>query len=134
MKDNIQVVKSWINKAYEDLEMGHRAMKGDKLYPASACFHAQQSAEKILKGCLINFGYEITKDLKTHELEILIATLEKQIELSHDLHLWVEDLDDYGVKPRYPTDTGDPTFQEAIDALRYAENIIDYCLLQILKF
>jgi HEPN domain-containing protein len=45
--------KAWFEKADQDLEMARRALGPQKALPAMACYHAQQCAEKYLKGYLV---------------------------------------------------------------------------------
>ena len=45
--------RNWFEKADQDLELARRALGPGKPLPAMACFHAQQCAEKYLKGYLI---------------------------------------------------------------------------------
>ncbi|MFN0050222.1 MAG: HEPN domain-containing protein [Cytophagales bacterium] len=128
MKNNIDVVNQWVDKSKEDLDMAKRAIAFQPFYTASCCFHCQQSAEKLLKATLIFFEYEITKDLKTHNLNLLVSLLENHIELDFDFHYWIDELNDYGVKPRYPTDTGQPTYSEAEEAILICQKIFDYLI------
>ena len=45
--------QKWFEKADQDLEMARRALGPEKPLPEMACYHAQQCAEKYLKGYLI---------------------------------------------------------------------------------
>jgi hypothetical protein len=45
--------REWFEKADQDLEMARRALGPEKPLPGMACYHAQQCAEKYLKGYLI---------------------------------------------------------------------------------
>ncbi len=44
--------RSWFDKADQDLEMARRALGPPSPLPSMACYHAQQCAEKYLKGYL----------------------------------------------------------------------------------
>ncbi len=100
MKNNFDVVNQWINSYKEDLEMANRAIDFQPFFTSSCCFHCQQAAEKIIKAALIFYGYEITKDLRTHDLPLLASILENHIELNYDFNFWLDELNDYAVKPR----------------------------------
>ena len=45
--------QDWFEKADQDLELARRALGPGKPLPGMACYHAQQCAEKYLKGYLI---------------------------------------------------------------------------------
>ena len=45
--------RDWFEKADQDLEMARRALGPEQPLPEMACYHAQQCAEKYLKGYLI---------------------------------------------------------------------------------
>lgn len=68
MKDKADLVQGWIRKAASDL----LAMKASAEVGAldAACFHAQQAAEKYLKGYLVDRDREIPH---THNLYKLLA-------------------------------------------------------------
>ena len=53
MTDAAPEPRSWFEKAVEDLVMARRAMDPTGPLPAMACYHAQQCAEKHLKGFLV---------------------------------------------------------------------------------
>lgn len=44
--------QDWVKKAESDWEMAKRALRGKRLLPDAACYHAQQCAEKYLKAIL----------------------------------------------------------------------------------
>jgi HEPN domain-containing protein len=43
--------RAWVAKAEEDFEMARLALRRKKPLTDPACFHAQQCAEKYLRGC-----------------------------------------------------------------------------------
>ena len=45
--------RDWFEKADQDLELARRALGPGKPLPEMSCYHAQQCAEKYLKGYLI---------------------------------------------------------------------------------
>ena len=47
---------AWFAIADDDMELARRALGPDRPLPALACFHAQQCAEKYLKGYLVARG------------------------------------------------------------------------------
>ena len=47
--------QGWFEKAEQNLEMARRAMLPRQIqFPQMACYHAQQCAEKYLKGFLVS--------------------------------------------------------------------------------
>jgi len=72
MNTNELVVKEWVSAALEDF--GSASVLAKVPYHAPACYHCQQSVEKILK------AYIIAKEntlIKTHDLDDLISKCEK---------------------------------------------------------
>lgn len=56
--------RAWVAKAEEDFEMARLALRRKKPLTDPACFHAQQCAEKYLKGMLVARGQIFPK---THD-------------------------------------------------------------------
>jgi HEPN domain-containing protein len=63
-------VEAWLRQADNDLAMASYALDGG--FPAQACYHASQAAEKALKAILISLDRE---PRQTHALEALVASL-----------------------------------------------------------
>jgi HEPN domain-containing protein len=64
MQDDLSHARGWFLKADSDLAAAHRIVDGDGPYD-TACFHAQQAAERLLKGLLAYAGQPIPP---THHL------------------------------------------------------------------
>ena len=84
----------------------------------SACFHAQQCAEKYMKALLVAKGVGFPR---THDL-LLIAQLCAEADIliglaPERLHA----LSDYAVRARYPGD--EPIVEEAKDAVLIAKSV-----------
>ena len=56
---------SWVVKAEEDYEVARSALRRKKPFTYTACFHAQQCAEKYLKALLVADAHPFSK---THDL------------------------------------------------------------------
>jgi len=67
MPDRTQLAPGWFLKAESDLNTAQRMAESDGPYD-TACFHAQQAAEKYLKGLLAFQGEPFPR---THNLEEL---------------------------------------------------------------
>jgi HEPN domain-containing protein len=69
----IAIVREWIAKAENDLIAAVQLLKLGRQAPADVvCFHAQQCAEKYIKGALVHRGISFSK---THDLELLVRSL-----------------------------------------------------------
>ena len=67
--DRLSVVRSWFKKAENDLTNAERTMKMEIPPCDTICFHAQQCAEKYLKGFLTFYEIDFPK---THSVEELV--------------------------------------------------------------
>ena len=91
-------VRGWLRKAESDLRNIALVLPAADCPFDTVCFHAQQAAEKYLKGWLTYLGVPFPK---VHDLEELIALLpaDERIALAAaDAAL----LSQLGVAPRYP--------------------------------
>ncbi len=69
MQSRLTHARGWFLKAESDLAAARRVVDGDGPYD-TACFHAQQAAEKLLKGLL---AFRDQAFPHTHNLEELLA-------------------------------------------------------------
>lgn len=69
--------QDWFEKTEKDLVMARRAMDSEGPIPEMACYHAQQCAEKHLK------GYLVSQKL-AHELRCMMEQFTKPVEGQHD--------------------------------------------------
>ena len=95
----------WVAKADADLDTAKReaAVVESPNYDA-VCFHAQQCAEKYIKGVLLENGLRVPR---IHDLETLIDLLSSQYpELQKVIHL-ARILSAMAVEVRYPGMTAD---------------------------
>jgi len=118
-------VDRWRRKATEDLRVAEILLKSsDPPIPYSAiCFHAQQAAEKFLKGWLVSRGLPAPR---THDLESLVrrgAKLEPSLEAIRDA---AARLRPFAVAPRYPGEIPEPGEEQALEAIRRAKEIRDF--------
>lgn len=92
----------WFDKAKDDLVAAEKLHGIPETSSSIVAFHAQQAAEKYLKGFLIHHEIEPPR---THDLEEILGRGSEIEEDIDRLRSTVEGLTDYGVAPRYP-DTG----------------------------
>ena len=91
------------------------------------CFHAQQAAEKYLKGYLVWLDIE---PKRTHDLEDLIllaGTKDKGILLLKDM---LAELTPFAVEPRYP-EFEEPSLKDTKRAIKIAQELKDYILKKL---
>ena len=113
--------QDWFAKADEDMEMARRALGPDRPIPAMACYHAQQCAEKYLKGYLVANGVPFRL---VHDLAYLIGLCTGLKPDFADLRSAAEVLTEYLAITRYPTEgSQEPDIEEAQEAIRLAEQI-----------
>lgn len=128
MRNDRDHARGWFLKAQSDLANGHRSLSGDGPYDTT-CFHAQQAAEKCLKGLLACLGQPIPKTHNLEDLRGLCAALAPDLPLS-DAEL--AELTPYAVQLRYDLDFW-PDREEARKALETAERVRSAVLAQIPK-
>jgi HEPN domain-containing protein len=113
-----ELVREWLKKAENDLKSAQVLLAAEEGLLDTACFHAQQVAEKSLKALLTARGVEFPK---THVLLFLVNLFNDA-----DINLFREKLDrltDYAVEARYPGDYLEPEREEAEEAVRLAHDI-----------
>ena len=118
MKSDIEHARSWLLKAQSNFANARLVLDQGDAYD-TACFHAQQAAEKCLKAVLAANGREI---LRIHDLVAL------RDEIRKDHPGWalaepdLETLNRYAVRMRYDLDFW-PETTEAAAALELAERV-----------
>lgn len=109
-------VKNWLLRAYEDLAVIEAITKEKHFFPNPVCFHAQQAAEKYLKGFL---AYNDLHVRKIHDLEALVKECEKIDESFKTLNESIVFLNQFYVESCYPDDrieVSDKDAKKAYDA------------------
>ena len=109
---------AWVERAEEDYAVAQSSLRRKRPFTYTACFHAQQCAEKYLKALLVAGGHPFSK---THDLLVLNDECTRAgILLSFsedDLSILLS----YSVRVRYPGE--DPTPEEAREALTIAKSV-----------
>jgi HEPN domain-containing protein len=120
---NRQLALRWFEYAKNDLRAATIMLSCDDVAPRTACFLAQQSAEKALKAILILKGLHVSR---THDLDALSEKLPgkayKEFE-AFDL-TW---LTEWSVESRYPGDWPEASREDAKKAVTIATEVINAC-------
>jgi HEPN domain-containing protein len=129
--DKNNVARAWFLKAENDLKAARQIMLMAAPPTDTICFHAQQCAEKYLKGLLT---YHQIAAPKTHSLEELARLCEQAVPGITTELTEVETLTSYGVQVRYPDDLYyDIPMADAVEALAIAEKV-KQAVLSMVKF
>ena len=119
---------AWLAKAENDLLNIENNLSARVIPWDTVCFHAQQAAEKLLKGFLVFHGRALPR---THDL---IALLSACVQVTPGLAKLQQDcqrLTQYAVASRYPDDLYEPDEKdgrEMIEATRRVRAEILSCL------
>ncbi len=116
-----QPERGFFEKAEQDLEMAHRALGPDKPLPEMVCYHAQQCAEKYLKGFLVAHSLPFRF---VHDLVYLVQLCAKKEPDFAEVMLAAEILGEYGTTVRYPMEGAEqPDTEAAREAIALAEQV-----------
>jgi HEPN domain-containing protein len=112
---------AWFTKAEADLQAAELLLNAANPLLDIVCYHAQQCAEKYLKGYLVARSIPFKF---VHELAYLTRLcVEQEPEFSEIIDI-ASELQDYATGVRYPDDELDePTLQEAQKAVACAKEI-----------
>lgn len=114
-----EVAEGWFKKAENDLITAEAAMNLAHPPTDTICFHAQQCAEKYLKGFLVVYQIYFEKSHSIEYLLSLCAQVDKEIqgELADAKILSV-----YAVEARYP-DFGEISIEDMKSAVEVAKKV-----------
>ncbi len=116
-------INRWLIKAGHDLKTAQTMLITDPPITDTVCFHAQQCAEKSLKAFLTFSDIHIEK---THFLPRLIELCRGINSSFDDLKEAAIALTDYAVEVRYPDDWREIPLNEAVKAVKNAEEIMTF--------
>jgi len=109
----------WLRYARGDLDSAEDSFA--TLEPRHLCFMAQQGTEKAIKAVLVYCQIEFPF---THDLEDLRLRVPEGWSF-RDEAIDADALTQWAVESRYPTDSPEPTEQDACDALVLARSVLD---------
>lgn len=105
-------VADWLARANDDI-LTIEALAREKGPPRIMCFHAQQAAEKLLKGFLASREVHVRK---VHDLQELIDACKKLDQSFEQLRADARYLTKFYTEARYPTEIPDFTENDAREA------------------
>lgn len=114
--------EEWLTRADEDLRAAV-LMSEEGSLPNPICFHAQQVAEKALKGYLVAHGQIVRK---THALDDLLARCTKRNPMFEQLRDDALYLTQFYTEARYPGDFSAFTLEQAKRAVGAARHVLDF--------
>ena len=118
MKSRADLVRGWLRKAASDLDNLRLCLAADQALD-TACFHAQQAVEKVLKAYLV--AYEVDFPF-LHNLEKLVTICAQRDVDFNSLLEAAQELTPYAVELRYDEECW-PDHGTALTALQAAERI-----------
>jgi HEPN domain-containing protein len=126
MKEQRDLVRNWLRKAESDLVAATLAIRAEAALD-TACFHAQQAAEKLLKAYLLAHNIEFPL---THNLARLLLLCEARDPAFSRLLPLAESLTPYAVELRYDGEFW-PTLEVAREARESAVEIKRFVLARL---
>jgi len=126
-RDRMAVARTWLRNAARDVSLARLALNVE---PALAAFHAQQAADKSLKGAAI----AATDDhARSHSCTLLMAELRSHgVRMEPQVDADARALDLYYLASRYPdavadNDPGDLVPREdAVRALERCDRVVEF--------
>ena len=115
-------IRQWLEKADEDRQAMERLMEGNPILEM-ACFHAQQCAEKALKGFLTAHDRHVEK---THDLTDILELCVEVNSTFAQFEQTCKDLTPFAVDARYPGPKNPDTIEEARQLVEAADHIYQF--------
>lgn len=109
----------WLARAHDDLRLAEHIAATPELAPWSACYHAQQAAEKAFKAALV---HDAISPPRTHDLDGLLQALPQRWSAS-SLEAGLGELSRWAVEGRYPGE--DASRKDADTAVATARRVFD---------
>ncbi len=126
----LQEARDWLARAERDLLIADRALSVAPPLSDQAAYHAQQAAEKSLKGFLAAYDHPIPR---THSLERLVQECRGIDPEFIRFMASARSLSPYVTQFRYPGGPLEPDVAEAQEAIRLAEEIFDHVRQRLLS-
>lgn len=117
-----ELAARWLEKAEGDWQLCHRLTEDPQPYEEAIAFHAQQAAEKYIKGYLT---WEQVEFPKTHDIERLLELVASRDQVLAENLGEAAALTPYAVEYRYPGDYPPVTTEDARQAVAVADRVRD---------
>jgi len=117
-----ELVEAWIGKATNDIVSARQILILTDAPTDTVCFHVQQAVEKSLKALLTFHSVSFPK---THSLLRLLEFTLPFLPQFDGFRNQLAELSAYGVEFRYPGGLPDPTREQAEEALKVAQEVME---------
>jgi len=115
--------REWLNRARSNLVQAREGFHLEEVYLEDLCFQAQQAAEKAVKAVLIDSGIRFPF---THDLASLLSLIEREeIQIPESVRRSAG-LTGYAIIGRYPGLSEPVTQEEYADAVKLAEEVVNW--------
>jgi len=131
MPDDLELVDetgAWLVRAADDLRAADLMLAASPPLAGTAVFHAQQAAEKAMKGFLTWHSRLFRKTHNLTEIGGLCVEVDPTLE---SLLRRAAMLTDFVWRYRYPGESTEPPLSEAQDALALAREVYDAVLVRL---
>lgn len=116
-------VERWFIKADHDIRSARSVLKEDPPITDTACFHAQQCAEKSLKAFLVSHDQHVDK---THDLQKIIGECSALDDSFETMRQTLRGMTQYAAEIRYTDDWREILLDEAQSAVQKAEECMAF--------
>lgn len=113
----------WLIRAERDLLAAQQALEARRVLLEVAAFHAQQAVEKAFKAFLAAHNHPLPR---THDLEDLVARCQISEPAFSPFLPAARRLNPYVIRFRYPSGPLEPDLAEAQEAVRLADEIVQF--------
>ena len=128
MPPNRELTRKWFCLAHSDLESARHLLRHDPPLVRSACFHAQQTVEKALKGVLL---LNDQRPPRTHSLADLFGLCKRWLPGLSKHEDGCEWLTACAVQLRYPDSPMEVTRDTGDEAVAAAERLLTFVLEKV---
>mgnify|MGYP001559614973 CR=1 FL=1 len=126
-EETTKYAADWFARGNDDLKTIEALLKNNGI-PNIVCFHAQQAAEKYLKGFLANHE-KYTR--KIHDLEALVVACRDIFSAFEELRETGQFLNQFYIESRYPDDYVEFTADDARKSFEAALHIKEFVLQKL---
>ena len=127
--DFIVEARHWLKYAQEDLDAANVILQYPTIAHRHACWLAQQSAEKAIKGALIYLQIDFRR---THDLDVLLNLLPADWDVRRRFPDLAE-LTEWAVESRYPGEWQEANEYDAEQAFQQAREVLESILADLKK-